>query len=115
MQRVADDFLTALREIIQAGESASATALVPGDFPLAGLDQAGLDKLVATVGPVEDIFPLAPGSGTFHALESAGNGVGFDQYHFKLRGALDVAAFGAGGSRCWPGTRFCGRGLWPKA
>ncbi|MEI6083167.1 MAG: condensation domain-containing protein, partial [Verrucomicrobiota bacterium] len=116
VQRLADDFLAALRQIILASESASASALVPTDFPLAALDQTGLEQLVETVGPVEDIFPLSPVQGLFHALESAGNSVGFDQYHFKLRGALDVAAFRCGWEQVLARhavlrTRFVAEGL----
>ena len=92
VQRVAEDFVAALRQLIQASALPGASALTPSDFPLAKLDQAALDQLIASHGKSEDIFPLSPVQRLFHALESSGNSVGFDQYHYKLRGSLDAAA-----------------------
>jgi amino acid adenylation domain-containing protein/non-ribosomal peptide synthase protein (TIGR01720 family) len=47
IERVAGDFLEALRAIIAHCQSPEAGGVTPSDFKLAGLDQRGLDKVLA--------------------------------------------------------------------
>lgn len=93
IKQVADSFIGNLKTLIQASTQSDSRAVTPSDFPLAALDQVALDKLAASYGRLEDIFPLSPVQRLFHALESAGNAIGFDQYHYTLRGDLDARAF----------------------
>ncbi len=47
IRQMADEFLAALKEIIVHCQSADAGGRTPSDFPLAGLDQTDVDKLVS--------------------------------------------------------------------
>ena len=53
----------------------------PSDFPLAGLDQAAVDRLVGDGRSVEDIYPLTPMQAgmVFHGLSQRDQGVYFEQ------------------------------------
>ncbi len=68
------------------------------DFPLSGLDQAGLAALTpmlgGTLGEVEDIYPATPMQQglLFHGLLRPGEGVYVNQLHLTLAGALDKTA-----------------------
>jgi amino acid adenylation domain-containing protein len=95
IERVAGDFLTSLRGLIEHCRSAEAGGCTPSDFPLAGLDQAALDRLVGTDRGIEDLYPLSPlQSGLlFHTLYSPESGVYFEQISCTLEGSLDVAAY----------------------
>ncbi|HEX9935922.1 MAG TPA: condensation domain-containing protein, partial [Longimicrobium sp.] len=95
VQRVADAFVEALREIV-AHCRQSAGGYTPSDFPLAGVGQAALDRALAEVGAgprgtVDDVYPLTPlqEGMLFHALESP---AGAGAYHADARlpmGAID--------------------------
>src|SRR5205823_6363083 len=67
----------------------------PSDFPLAGLDQSTLDRLLGTSRQIEDLYPLAPMQQgmLFHSLYEPAAGVYIEQVSCLLQGALDVAAF----------------------
>ncbi|MFL5542395.1 MAG: condensation domain-containing protein, partial [Longimicrobiaceae bacterium] len=88
---VAHAFVQALHEIVAHCRSA-AGGYTPSDFPLAGLDQAALDRVLAEAGAgprgtVEDVYPLTPlqEGMLFHALESP---VGAGAYHADNRLSL---------------------------
>ncbi|MCP4661437.1 MAG: amino acid adenylation domain-containing protein, partial [bacterium] len=68
---------------------------VTSDFPLAGLDQAGLDALLAGAPQVEDLYPLSPlqHGMLFHALFKPESGQYFQQLSFHVEGELDAAGF----------------------
>ncbi|NEB67848.1 hypothetical protein G3I39_12440, partial [Streptomyces fulvissimus] len=63
VQRLARDFTAELRALVRHCALPEAGGRTPSDFPLAGLDQAGVDALAGT-GPaaaaVEDVYPLTP-------------------------------------------------------
>src|SRR5690606_25746234 len=69
----------------------AAGGATPSDFPLAGLDQAAVDRLAGDGRDVEDIFPLTPmQSGMlFHTLAEPGAGAHFQQMRFVLDGVAD--------------------------
>ena len=69
------------------------------DFPLAGLDQPALDRLIGGDSNVEDIYPLAPMQRgmLFHTAYAPESGIYIEQLGWVLRGELDVPAFG----RAW--------------
>jgi amino acid adenylation domain-containing protein/non-ribosomal peptide synthase protein (TIGR01720 family) len=81
----------ALREIIAHCAELGAGGRTPSDFPLAPLDQAGVDALVGDGRSVEDVYPLTPmQSGmVFHALSQAERGMYFEQTAFVLDGVSD--------------------------
>jgi non-ribosomal peptide synthase protein (TIGR01720 family) len=100
IRRLADEFQTALRELIAHCVSPLAWGRTPSDFPLAHLDQAALDRLTAGCRDVEDIYPLSPIQTLFHSASPGATLALFDQWHCTLRGELHVPAF----QRAWQET-----------
>ncbi len=92
IERRAGELLAALRQLI-ARRAPPAAGYIPSDFPLAGLDQAGLDRLLAARGAIEDLYPASPIQQglLFHAAFSSG--LYFLQFCCWLHGDLDVTAF----------------------
>src|SRR5262249_9098367 len=87
--------VAAREELIEHCRSPGAGGYVPSDFPLAGLDQPGLDRLLARQRGVEDVYPLsALQQGLlFHSLYAPDDDAYFEQLSCRLEGALDVDAF----------------------
>ncbi|WP_337824960.1 non-ribosomal peptide synthase/polyketide synthase [Amycolatopsis sp. A1MSW2902] len=96
VETLAEQMLSALREIIAHCAEPDAGGRTPSDFPLAALDQAGVDRLVAGRA-VEDIYPLTPMQGgmVFHGLSQTAQGMYFEQATFVLEGVTDPQRLGA--------------------
>ncbi|RSD12022.1 non-ribosomal peptide synthetase [Amycolatopsis eburnea] len=92
IRALAEETLEALRGIID--HCAGAGGRTPSDFPLARLDQAGVDRLVGDGRDVEDIYPLTPlqAGMLFHSLVDHGSNAYFDQFRLRLAGVADPAA-----------------------
>ncbi|MFI0776429.1 non-ribosomal peptide synthase/polyketide synthase [Streptomyces sp. NPDC021212] len=95
VRRLADAMLTALREIVDHCAEPGAGGRTPSDFPLAGLDQAGVDRLVGDGRGTEDVYPLTPlqEGMLFHRLVGDGKDVYLDQATLTLAGVGDPQAF----------------------
>ncbi|MET0229363.1 MAG: condensation domain-containing protein, partial [Rhodanobacteraceae bacterium] len=89
--RVADAMLAALREVLAAAASGATPRLTPADFPGASLDRESLAKLVARYPDVEDVYPLTPMQRLFFAMEDSASRIGFEQWQFRIDGAIDAA------------------------
>src|ERR1700730_17409507 len=100
IQRFADEFLNALRELIAHCQLPDAGGRTPSDFPLARLDQASLDRLLAEQPGIEDIYPLSPMQTLFFSANQGSSQAAFDQWHCTLRGNLNVDVF----ERAWNET-----------
>ena len=85
----------ALREIIDRAGQGMAAEQEPGDFPLVSLTAEELRSVMAATGGVADLWPLSPIQELFHGASAAKVNAGFDQWHSRLRGRLDVARFQA--------------------
>ncbi|WP_030785556.1 non-ribosomal peptide synthase/polyketide synthase [Streptomyces sp. NRRL S-920] len=96
VHRLADDMLAALREIVAHCADPEAGGRTPSDFPLAGLDQEHIDRLLGTGRHVEDVLPLTPlQSGMlFHGLVDTEHAY-FDRTAVRLSGVADPGAFAA--------------------
>ncbi|HEV2735718.1 MAG TPA: amino acid adenylation domain-containing protein [Longimicrobiaceae bacterium] len=95
VERLAEGWLAALRELIAHCTAPGAGGATPSDFPLLRIEQAELDRLVATAGGrVEDAYPLSPLQQgiLFHSLESADPATYLEQFTFHLSGPLDARA-----------------------
>ncbi|MFD1047160.1 condensation domain-containing protein, partial [Kibdelosporangium lantanae] len=95
VQRLADDVMTALREIIaHCGQSIGGRT--PSDFPLVRLTQEQLDR----IGPVEDIYPLTPlqAGMLFHSL--ADSNAYFNETRLRLTGVDEPDRL----TRAWQAT-----------
>ncbi|WP_367127827.1 amino acid adenylation domain-containing protein [Saccharothrix sp. HUAS TT1] len=84
---LAAEHLRALQELIEHCTRPGTGGSTPSDFPLAGLDQAAVDRICGTGRQVEDVYPLsAMQTGIlFHALAEPGS----DLYTEQLRLTLD--------------------------
>ncbi|MBV8992366.1 MAG: AMP-binding protein, partial [Pseudonocardiales bacterium] len=94
VHHVAEDFLQALREIIEHCAHPNAGGATPSDFPLATLDQATVDRLVGDGREIEDLYPLTPlqTGMLFHSLIDTTSGAYFDQVCLWLSGVSDPHA-----------------------
>ena len=96
IRRLAEEMLQALREIVEHCAQPGAGGRTPSDFPLAGLDQAGVDRLVGDGRSVEDIYRLTPlqAGMVFHHLVDTDSAAYVDQFRFRLSGVSDAQALG---------------------
>ncbi|NEQ95203.1 MAG: amino acid adenylation domain-containing protein [Cyanothece sp. SIO2G6] len=94
IETLAQFFLETLRSLMAHCLSPAAGGYTPSDFPLAQLDQATLDCLVARHPQIEDCYPLTPiqQGFLFHALYAPDDGMYVTQICCRLQGELDVAA-----------------------
>ncbi|MBC3990751.1 non-ribosomal peptide synthase/polyketide synthase [Streptomyces sp. AC563] len=99
--RLADAYAEALRGIAEHGERPGAGGRTPSDFPLAGLDQPAVDRVVGDGAGVEDIHPLTPTQAgmLFHRLSQDAGGAYFQQLTFVLDGVPDPDVLAAAWQR----------------
>ena len=100
IRRFSEEFLNALKEIIEHCKLPESGGRTPSDFPLAKLDQASLDLLLAGQHDMEDAYALTPIQTLFFSVNHGAAQSAFDQWHCTLQGALQVAAF----ERAWQET-----------
>jgi amino acid adenylation domain-containing protein/non-ribosomal peptide synthase protein (TIGR01720 family) len=95
VDRLASAYMSALRAIITQSESGEASGYTLSDFPLAALDQAKLDRLVAAYPQLEDIYLLSPIQQglLYHTLSAPDFGIYTEQLSCELIGDLDLLAF----------------------
>ncbi|MET0399939.1 MAG: condensation domain-containing protein, partial [Longimicrobiaceae bacterium] len=99
VERLAEGYAEELRGLVAHCRGADAGGYTPADFPLAGLDQWALDRLLGNERGVEDVYPLSPlqEGMIFHSHLSPGSGEYVGQFGFLLEGPLDAAAL----ERAW--------------
>jgi amino acid adenylation domain-containing protein/non-ribosomal peptide synthase protein (TIGR01720 family) len=97
VDRLGRSVLTALREILAHCAAPDAGGRTPSDFPLAGLAQDTLDRLVGDGRAVADVLPLTPlQSGVlFHTLVDGDSTAYVDQLALRLDGVDDLDALAA--------------------
>ncbi|MET9443779.1 non-ribosomal peptide synthase/polyketide synthase [Streptomyces sp. NPDC006610] len=96
VRRLAEEMCAALRDIAAHCARPDAGGRTPSDFPLAGLGQADLDRLVGDGRGVADVLPLTPlqAGMLFHGLVDTA-GAYFDRTAVRLSGVADPEAFAA--------------------
>ncbi|WP_258565559.1 condensation domain-containing protein, partial [Streptomyces sp. WELS2] len=94
VRRLADAMVAALAGIAEHCARPGAGGRTPSDFPLARLDQAGVDRLVGDGRDVEDLLPLTPlqEGMLFHRLVGGPDDVYVDQAALLLDGVTDPDA-----------------------
>ncbi|MGW7486404.1 non-ribosomal peptide synthase/polyketide synthase [Streptomyces sp. NPDC054786] len=99
VRELADGTARALAAIAAHCARPDAGGRTPSDFPLARLDQAGVDRLAGDGRAVEDILPLTPlqEGMLFHRLVGGADDVYLDQATLLLDGVADPRAF----ARAW--------------
>ncbi|MEV7184623.1 non-ribosomal peptide synthase/polyketide synthase [Kitasatospora sp. NPDC093102] len=95
--RLAAELLDELREIVRHCAEPGAGGRTPSDFPLAGLDQAAVDRLAGTGREVTEIQPLTPTQTgmVVHGLDEAEHGLYVERITFVLDGARDPGLLAA--------------------
>jgi len=94
------EFSTALKELIRHCQLPNVGGRTPSDFPLSGLDQAALDRLLCGRTDIEDAYCLSPIQSLFYSVNPGRTVSEFDQWQCSLRGPLDLTAF----QRAWDET-----------
>jgi amino acid adenylation domain-containing protein/non-ribosomal peptide synthase protein (TIGR01720 family) len=94
VEKLAQDFLEELQELIAHCLSGDAGGHTPSDFPLARLRQTQLDELLQTRKDVVDLFHLSPMQQgmLFHILYAPNTDVYLGQFSCALQGDLDADA-----------------------
>ncbi|MBX3301079.1 MAG: amino acid adenylation domain-containing protein [Nitrospira sp.] len=85
-------YLNILTQLIRHCLEPGVESYTPSDFPLSGLDQSGIDHLLAgTRRDIEDVYPLTglQRGMLFHSLEKPEDGLYIEQLHCTLVGACD--------------------------
>ncbi|MFQ4162309.1 non-ribosomal peptide synthase/polyketide synthase [Scytonema millei] len=105
IERIAHEFLQALRGLINHCLAPEAGGYTPTDFPLVQLNNIELDKLLSNVlytqgitknkKPIADLYPLSSVQQgmLFHTLYTPSSGVYCQQFSCTFIGGLDVGAF----------------------
>ncbi|MBY8883645.1 non-ribosomal peptide synthase/polyketide synthase [Streptomyces sp. PTM05] len=95
--RLAAETAHELRAIVRHCAEPGAGGRTPSDFPLAGLDQAAVDRLVGTGREVDGIHPLTPTQTgmVLHGMDQAEGGLYVEQITFVLDGARDLGPLAA--------------------
>ncbi len=94
VEQMAAEFLERLRELIAHCLSPEAGGYTPSDFPLAGLGQGELDRLLGSERQIEEVYRLSPLQEgiLFETLYTPDSGVYIEQLSCRFRGDLDMAA-----------------------
>ncbi|KMS68099.1 peptide synthetase, partial [Streptomyces leeuwenhoekii] len=95
--RLAAETARELRALVRHCAAPGAGGRTPSDFPLAGLDQAAVDRLVGTGREVTDVYPLTPTQAgmVVHALDEPGEGLYVEQVTFVMDGVRDPRTLAA--------------------
>ncbi|RKH14324.1 amino acid adenylation domain-containing protein, partial [Corallococcus sp. CA053C] len=94
IESLARDFVAALRTLISTRASQDAARRTPTDFPLARVEPAALERVMAAVPDLEDLYPLSPMQQgmLFHTLLEQASGAYFEQRSWSFHSALDLVA-----------------------
>ncbi|TQN27789.1 non-ribosomal peptide synthase protein (TIGR01720 family)/amino acid adenylation domain-containing protein [Haloactinospora alba] len=99
VRRLAGEFVSAVEELVSWCLSAGSGGVVPSDFPLAGLDQAGVDRVAGSGSGVADVYALTPMQQgmVFHSLLEPDSNAYVEQVVVEVEGVSDTAAL----ARAW--------------
>ncbi|MEA2694558.1 MAG: hypothetical protein QOJ16_3945, partial [Acidobacteriota bacterium] len=92
VEALAARFVAALGDLIAHCLSPEAGGYTPSDFPLSGLTQEELDRVVGRDREVEDVYPLSPVQQgmLFHTVFEPEVGMYVGQFGYEIRGELEV-------------------------
>ncbi|WP_394836371.1 amino acid adenylation domain-containing protein [Pendulispora rubella] len=91
IERVAADFLDALRALLAQGRTAATARCTPSEYPLANIPPRSLDILVEEHGAPEDLYPLTPlqQGMLFHTLQNPEASEYLEQISCSMHEAID--------------------------
>ncbi|GAX45459.1 amino acid adenylation domain-containing protein [Tolypothrix sp. NIES-4075] len=101
IEKLAQEFVNILRELIEHCLAPENRGYTPSDFPLIKLEQRELERILTDLKNqdnwqnIEDIYPLSPMQQgmLFESLYAPDSGVYFENLSFSLSGKIDVIAF----------------------
>ncbi|MFY0528921.1 amino acid adenylation domain-containing protein [Archangium gephyra] len=95
LEALANECVSVLRALIARADPADLLRYTPADFPLAGLEQAALERVLPSGSSLEDLYPLSPlqEGMLFHSTYSPRSGEYFEQVTCTFHVPMDVAAF----------------------
>ncbi len=91
MASLADDMMAGLRELVTNAEPSHRHAASSAATALASVDASTAAILTTRYPRLEAVYPLTPMQRLFFAMETSAANLGFEQWHFRLDGALDQA------------------------
>lgn len=99
IETLAHRYMAHLRELAEACAASAAVAPMASDFPLAGLDQAQLDRLAPDPAVVADIYPATPLQQglLLHTLMKPASGIYLMQDRYRFDRRIDAHAM----ERAW--------------
>ncbi|MFI6182210.1 amino acid adenylation domain-containing protein [Nonomuraea sp. NPDC051191] len=99
--RLADGFAANVTRLVRHCAEPGAGGRTPSDYPLAGLDQASLDRLLGDgrdAADIADVYPLTPGqAGMLYECLAAGDDLYVAQFGMLLDGVTDPGTL----ARAW--------------
>ncbi len=95
--RLAAEMTDELRAVARHCAEPGAGGRTPSDFPLAPLDQEGVDRLVGTGHDVVDLYPLTPTQAGMlvHGMDEPAEGLYVEQITFVMDGVPDAGVLAA--------------------
>lgn len=95
IQRLAESFITALRELIAHCLSPEAGGYTPSDFPLARLTQNEIDRFIGSDPSIEDVYLLSDMQQgmLFHTITSPESGMYFENMNAIVEGPFEPSDF----------------------
>ncbi|MFD8495080.1 amino acid adenylation domain-containing protein [Amycolatopsis sp. NPDC059657] len=101
VERLATEFAAQVAALVEHCLRPGAGGRTPSDFPLAGLDQSTVDRLVGDGRAIEDIYPLTPmQSGILYdSMMAPDSNAYVAQFDVVVAGVTDPVALGAAWQR----------------
>ena len=92
---IANEFINVLKSIINAHDTSDESMYSVEDFPLIGINQDKLNRIVGNSTAIEDIYPLTymQHAVLFHNLFTSKSGNNTQQLTWTLKGDVNVNAF----------------------
>ncbi len=91
IEHLSHQFFVAIEQLISQCSRPDVFGYTPSDFPLSGLDQGQIDRLVGRNQSITSIYPLSPMQEgmLFHSLFDNDHGVYFEQLSVEVLGGVD--------------------------
>ncbi|RLT97983.1 non-ribosomal peptide synthetase [Ketobacter sp.] len=91
IQKLAQQYISALEQLIQHCIQPGVFGYTPSDFALSGLNQGQIDRLIGSERGIESVYPLSPMQEgmLFHSLFDNDDGVYFEQLSVEVLGGVN--------------------------
>ena len=91
IEKLAQQYIAALEQLIQHCVQPEVFGYTPSDFPLSGLNQGQIDRLIGGQRGIDSVYPLSPMQEgmLFHSLFDNDDGVYFEQLSVEVLGGVN--------------------------